>query len=75
MFCSRGYHQLRHTDPHQATIALGTAASFVAFLLWGIFSEVFARWRILGILFVMFALTVGTVYKDSALQERNNEPN
>jgi len=39
-------------------LALGTVAIFVGFLSWGLFSEVFARWRILGIIFLLIGLTL-----------------
>jgi hypothetical protein len=39
-------------------LGLGATAVFVGFLSWGLFSEVFARWRILGIVFLLIGLTL-----------------
>jgi O-antigen ligase len=50
-------------DNFNSGLALGTAATFIGFLSWGLFSEVFARWRILGIVFLLIGLTLEQAWR------------
>jgi hypothetical protein len=56
--CSRLIRGLSNEDTFGAALATGVLAAFFGFLVWGFFQGFYARWRVLGPLFIY----VGLVY-------------
>jgi len=61
--CYGSYRSFEGSDRLNATVGLATLGSLAAFFAWGLFSEVFARWRVLGLLSTLLALTIGAAYR------------
>lgn len=61
--CYRCHRTFEGTDRLKSAVGLATLASLLAFLAWGVFSEVFARWRVLGLLSTVLILSVGAEYR------------
>jgi hypothetical protein len=63
-FCYSAYRHFHGVDPVRSTVGLVAFGSLAALLTWGLFSEMFARWRVLGLLSVLVGLNVGSLYRN-----------
>jgi len=52
----RLFEAYRESTPDISGLALGIVGGFVALLVWGFFQGFYARWRVLGPLFIYFGL-------------------